>query len=222
MPIIDRMRSGLVHEHPFYKALQAAVEPVLQKLVAEEEKKARKAGARESAQMRRSLDTLGADLGRMLNEDLREIDADELDEIESQDVPLALRLIPPESIAVYMGEEKTVSVQVRSDLGHEEARVTVEPEDVVEIVGGSTIPLTPHRTRDALVTGTIKLRGQVQDANAILTVSWGELSEVALIDVRPPREVEELEVDDLQFERDNCRIKWGKTRVLQVYAPLSW
>lgn len=62
VPIISRSRDGLEHDHPFYKALVEAVEPLLAGLVREEELKAKEGEVRESARLRRALDSLGRDL----------------------------------------------------------------------------------------------------------------------------------------------------------------
>ena len=78
MPIITRRRDGLQHAHPFYKALAAAVEGALGKLIVEEERKARETSATENIGMRRALDSLGRDLARLIDEDLREMDEDGL------------------------------------------------------------------------------------------------------------------------------------------------
>jgi hypothetical protein len=103
MPIILRSRDGLEHEHPFYKALTSVVEPLLAELVREEERNAKEGEVRESARLRRALDSLGRDLGQLVDADLREIDEDGLGggpggaSSESEQ----LRLIP-ESPVLYM------------------------------------------------------------------------------------------------------------------------
>jgi hypothetical protein len=74
IPIITRRRDGLQETHPFYKALAAAVEGPLGELVRQEEKKAKESSGHESAKMRRTLDALGHDLTRLIDEDLRELE----------------------------------------------------------------------------------------------------------------------------------------------------
>ena len=78
IPIISRGRDGLEHEHPFYKVLVGVVEPLLAELVRQEERKAKEGEVRESARLRRALDTLGRDLGQLVDADLREIEEDGL------------------------------------------------------------------------------------------------------------------------------------------------
>ena len=219
IPIISRTRDGLMHEHPFYEALKAAVDGPLRELVAKEEERSRGSRARESAQMRKSLDSLGRDLGRMLSEDLREIDAEDFVDTTEGEAPPDLKLVPEGDLVVYMGEDKTVGIQVRSDLNVDHVDATVEPDGVVEIAGEKRIQLSPHRNRSDVLTGSVKLRGVLSDANTILTVRAGDKTAMALVEVRPPRETEEVGVETLQFERQNYSVRWGREKVLRILAP---
>ena len=64
-PLITRSRDGLQRAHPFYRALAAAVEPVLADLIKTEEERAKTHAKSESVRMRRILDALGRDLSRL-------------------------------------------------------------------------------------------------------------------------------------------------------------
>jgi hypothetical protein len=222
VPIITRSRDGLEHNHPFYRALAAAVEKPLGELIAAEEEKARGEGVNETAGLRRALDALGRDLARLIDEDLREIDDEGLPPEEGGDVP-PLKLVP-EQVVTYMGEDKTVTVQVRADLGAQEATAEVEPGGVVELVDGPAVKLAPHRRRPDLLTGQVHVRPLVADEDTLLTVSCSGHSAVALIETRPQAEVIEVEVvppEDLKFERDSYRLTWTKKKKLRVVAPVE-
>jgi hypothetical protein len=223
MPIIARSRDGLEHNHLFYKALAAAVEGPLGDLIRAEEEKARGAGANETARTRRLLDALGRDLARLIDEDLRELDEEGfLSGGPGGEVP-ALKLIP-EQVVSYLGEDKTVTVQARSDLGLMEAQAEVEPGGVVELIDGQTVTLSPHRRRPDLLTGQVHLRPLVADEETLLTVTLGEFSAVALVEIRPQAEVIEVPIalpEDLQFERDSYRLTWTKKRKLRIVAPVE-
>jgi hypothetical protein len=78
IPVITRRRDGLQPTHPFYKALATVVEKPLGELIREEEKKARESSGHESSKMRRTLDALGRDLARLIDEDLRELEEEGL------------------------------------------------------------------------------------------------------------------------------------------------
>ena len=133
-----------------------------------------------------------------------------------------IRLIP-QDVVLYMGEEKTISVMVVPELCSNDVVVQCDPAGVVEILGGSTVSLAPHRTRPDLLTGQIHLR-PLLESQTLLTVSCGDHSDVAIIEVRLEREIVEVEqepVDHLQFERDNYRIAWTRKKTVRILAPLT-
>ena len=133
-----------------------------------------------------------------------------------------IRLIPEEVVS-YMGEDKTVSVMVVPELFANEVAVQCEPAGVVEILDGAVISLSPHRKRPDLLAGQIHLRPLLED-QTLLTVRCANHSAVALIEVRPEREIVEVEahpVERLQFERDNYRIAWTRKKAIRIFAPLA-
>ena len=136
MPIITRSRDGLEHDHPFYKSLAQEVDAVLDQFVREEEARAQSELARESVQLRRTLDLLGRDLGKLIDADLREIDEDSpgLGGKGSGGTEETLRVIPQNPV-LYMGETKTLSVVAPRSPEATETLVEVDPEGVVEFRG---------------------------------------------------------------------------------------
>lgn len=78
IPIISRRRDGLAPNHPFTRALRAAVETPLGELVAAAEEQARREGSRlEDQQSRSALDRLGKEISRFISDELRELDAED-------------------------------------------------------------------------------------------------------------------------------------------------
>jgi hypothetical protein len=151
---------------------------------------------------------------------LRDIDEDELPPDDGPDVP-AVKVVPDHVVA-YLGEDKTVTVRVRTDLGLSEAQVRTDPEGVVELVDGQTIQLAPHRRRPDLMTGQIRMRPLIPDAETLLIAGCGENSGLASVETRPEAEVVEVAVeppDDLKFERDSYRLTWNKKKTLRIQAP---
>jgi hypothetical protein len=221
MPIITRRRDGLQHNHPFYKALSTAVEGHLKTLVDAEEARAREAGGSESAEMRRTLDNLGRDLARLIDEDLRELDEETLPVgTGTGDLP-ALQLVPEHAI-LYMGEEKVMSVLVRTDLEQSSAGAEVDPDGVVELLD-QEIQLRPHRRRPEILTGQVRVRPLMED-QTLLSVKCGDHSVVGIVEVRPERVVEIEEIappESLEFERDRYQMAWGKHKDLRVLAPIE-
>lgn len=222
-PIITRRRDGLQSAHPFYRALAAAVEGPLGDLVREEEKKAKESSGHESSRMRRTLDSLGRDLARLIDEDLRELEEEGLVGVGEPGSSVPPIRIIPEQVVVYMGEEKTLSVQVRADLGATEVEVEVDPEGVIGLVSGTRAALSPHKRKPTeLLVGQIRIQPLVEGRETLLSVKCGSHSAVALVEVRQERvEVEIPEPETLQFERDSYRVASGKKRTLRVLAPLE-
>ena len=161
VPIITRRRDGLQHAHPFYKALAAAVEPILGELIRDEEQRAKQHAKSESIRMRRTLDALGRDLSRLIDEDFAKWTKKACWAQGTDSLP-PLKLVPEQAV-LYLGEDKTISVIVRADLGIDEVASVVEPGGVVELVDGSTTTLAPHKRRPDVLIGQIRLRPLLED-----------------------------------------------------------
>lgn len=221
MPIITRSRDGLEHDHPFYKALSQSIEAVLGTFVREEEKKAQSGAARESVKLRRTLDMLGRDLGRLIDADLREIDEDGLIGDGRGGPQESLRIVPQNPV-LYIGETKTLSVIARKTRDATEASVEVDPSGVVELMDGPTVPLIDHPRNEDAVIGRIKLRPLIEEEETFLTVRHGELEVTALVEVRPEREDPEPSIPEtFEFERQRYQMTVGKRRSLRLRAPVE-
>lgn len=223
IPIITRRRDGLQRAHPFYKALAAAVERRLGDFVADEERRARENASTESSRLRKTLDGLGRDLSKLIDEDLREIDEEGLLGADVDGTTLAPVRLVPEEVVMYMTEDKTVSVMVAPQVQAIQVMVSCDPSGVVEVLDGSSIALAPHRKRPDLLAGQIHLRPLLED-QTLLTVTCGPHSAVALVEVRPEPEVVEVDIEPaqrLQFERDNYRLAWTRKKTLRLLAPLA-
>lgn len=221
MPIISRSRDGLEHEHPFYKALIGAVEPLLSDIVREEERKAKEGEVRESARLRRALDSLGRDLGQLVDADLREIDEDGLGGERGGAGLEPLKIIPADAV-LYMGEDKTISVVALRSLGATTIEVEVDPEGVIELLDNSPIPLADHPRREDCLIARIHVRPLIEDEETLLTVRCGDAESIASIEVRPERDIPDPEPpNELEFERARYQLAHGKRRSLVLRAPIE-
>ena len=221
IPIISRSREGLEHEHPFFKALVGAGEPLLAELVREEERKAKEGEVRESARLRRALDTLGRDLGQLVDADLREIDEDGLGGDKGGVGTEPLRIIP-ESPVLYIGEDKTISIVALRSLGATTIEVEVDPEGVIELLDSSPIQLVNHPRRDDCLIAGVHVRPLIEDEETLLTVRCGEAEAMASIEVRPEREFPDpVPPTELEFERARYQLAHGKRRSLVLRAPVE-
>lgn len=221
MPIISRDRDGLEHEHPLYKALTLAVDARLAPLIEAEKQKSQSGEVKESPRMRRTLQELGRDLGKMINEDLRELDEDSLTGAGDDDNDAMLKVIP-EDVIMYMGEDKTVSVVVSRRLGVTSICAEVDPEGVVELSSGMSSELWDHPRREDFLIGRIRLRPLIEDEDTFLIVRAGDEEASALIEVRPERfDPDPQPPTTFQFEREYYQLTHGKRRKLVIQAPLE-
>jgi hypothetical protein len=223
IPIITRSRDGLEREHPFSKALNSAVEPILGELVRIEEERARQGSVRESARLRRTLDALGKDLGRLVDADLREIDEDGIDGGKGgpEGEPALLRIVP-ERVTLYLGEDKTISVVVSREVRATQIEVEPDPEGVVELVDGPVVPLFDHPRREDLLIANVRLRPLIEDEDTCLTVRCGDLEAMAIAEVRPERVVVPPHPPEhFEWERAKFQIGHGKRRHLMLRAPVD-
>lgn len=221
IPIISRSRDGLEHEHPFYKALVGVVEPLLGDLVREEERKAKEGEVRESTRLRRALDTLGRDLGQLVDADLRELDEDGLSGAEGRPGTEPLRVIP-ENPVLYMGEDKTLSVVALRSLGATTIEAEADPEGVIALLDPVPIPLADHPRREDCLIARVRVRPIIEDEETLLTVRCGDAEAFAAVEVRPEREVPDpVPPTALEFDRPRYQLAHGKRRWLGLRAPVE-
>jgi hypothetical protein len=221
-PIISRRRDGLNPTHPFVQALREAVEEPLGRLIAEEAERARRdAGNIESDETRSALDRLARELSRIIGEELRDIEAEELPDAGEGEAPL-LAIVPEQAIA-YMGEDRTLTVAARADDVAEGdiVQVSTDPTGVVEVLT-TTVPLKPHTRREDILVGQIRIRPLIEDESTIITAELGDRKADALIEVRSERLIVEDEVeapDTLKFEQASYRVGWQREKSLMLLAP---
>ncbi len=225
IPIVSRRREGLAPDHPFTRALAAAVSPILEDQVRIEEAREREAADRTETQAtRRSLERMAREAARFLLEAMREIEAEEpLVGREGEVQPL--QIVPPD-VVLRLGEERTLSLLARAQGLEDGAEVLLatEPEGVVEVLDGPAVSLHPHRRRADVMSGQIHLRPLVGD-DTLITASVNGREALGLIRVRPALEQENGDEEEppetLEFERPRYRVRWNKRKELLLRAPVS-
>lgn len=222
MPIISRQRDGLEKDHPFARALREAAEKALGRLVKEEADKVReKSDQSENAETRKALDRLGREFGRLLDEELKEIEAEEPSGTEDG-IPPLLDIVPKQAYA-YMGEDRTLTIHARAEglEAGERVVISVEPRGVVEVLTPE-VELRPHPRRDDVFSGQLRLRPLLAGEAVLISGDIGSRSDSAYVEVREERDVEPIEVeppDTLEFEKTSYRIGWQRRKRLTTQAP---
>jgi hypothetical protein len=223
IPLISRTRDSLRREHPFYVALSRAAESILREVVREEEERARRHAVMvENDRTRRDLDRMAREAARFIEEELRNAEADELPPTgPGPGTAPALALIPGEAVA-YLGENRTLTIVANSAGLEPESRVTVtmDPQGVVELIDGPTVVLVPHRRRDDVLVGQIRIQPLVPEITLLQCELVGRTAE-ALVEVREERRVVEPPEPPttLEFERPRYRVGWNRTKTLVLRAP---
>jgi len=218
-----RGRDGLERNHPVYASIKAAVQPHLARLVAMEAERAEADEDRSvSQETRRALDAAARELGRMINEEMRDIEAEELAGLPDEGDPPDIQVVPEEAYA-YQGEDRTLTVAVRRDRASvgDPVSVSMSPEGVLELLTPSPT-LGEHRRREDVLVTQVRLRPVLVGEMTMVTVCHEGACGEALVMVRPQREVEpevDFAPEALEFERERYRIGWKKTRALALHAP---
>lgn len=222
-PIITRHRDGLNDSHPFVQALYSAAEVKLAELVAEEEERARSALDLQSDQTKADLGRLAREASRLINEELKDIEAEELPSIEGGEPPLLS--IVPEIAFAYMDEDRTLTVAARAEgvsVG-DRVEISLDPEGVVELVS-QDVELSRHGRREDVLVGQIRLRPLLVNESTLVSAQLNGRTADAIVEVRPPREVVEVEVEPpetFKFEKPSYRIGWRKGKNIVLEAPAS-
>lgn len=222
MPIISRQRDGLEKDHPFVRALREAAEKPLGRLAKEEADRVRqKSDQSENAETRKALDKLGREFGRLLDEEMKEIEAEEPTGGGVGEPPL-LDIVPKQAYA-YMGEDRTLTIHARAEglAAGDKVIINVEPRGVVEVLTPE-VELRVHPRRDDVLSGQLRLRPLLEGEAVLITGDIGSRSDSAYVEVRQARDVEPVEVeipDTLEFEKTNYRIGWQRHKRIGIQAP---
>lgn len=222
MPIISRQRDGLEKEHPFAKALRTAAEEPLARLVKEEADRVRAASDQaENASTRAALSRLSRELGRLIDDEMKEIDAEEPPG-DTQGEPPLLCILPEQGYA-YIGEDRTLAVHARADglsVG-DKMTVEVEPLGVVELLTRE-VELRPHPKREDVLAGLLRFRPLLDDEAVLITGEVFGRSASAYVEVRESRIDEEQEVEQpetLEFEKSSYSVGWQRSKEIRIVAP---
>lgn len=226
LPIISRRRRGLTGDHPFWNALNKAVNEAIVPVVASlEEAELTGAEPKESADTRRRLDNLGLAAARMLQqESMREHEQDVPPPGPVPGAPDPL-VVYPKQMNIVVGSIKTLSVVCDAEGLDEgdEITVEIEPLDAFEVTNEGPIRLGPHRHgRTDVLTAPVRIKA-LSAEEGLFEASIGERSGLAVLEgipaPPPPTPIEPP--DRLQFEKDTYNVGINKTKSLAIWAPIK-
>ena len=219
--VISRSREGLVREHPYWRALCAAVEPHLKPLieaVAEEEGAQR----REGEKLRNRFNALSNTLANKLQELLDASDSGEIPtETGTEDFFQDLTIIPPRRIC-KKGELFSLTVRAPEDMDLGPLQVSITSgTNVIEIIDIPDPSKWVQHERLPVISNTIRFKA-ASVGTAKVFATRGEVSaacEVTVIDFDPP--VETIP-ESLLFDPDTVSVAPEKRKVLILRAPINF
>jgi hypothetical protein len=219
--LVDPNRKhGLNRQHPFTAALFRPAIAVLRNLLEQEKRRAEASNkqiANEST--KRCLNRL-ARLAEKFLEPSEEASLDSV--LDTNAFSNKGMFLFPEVLNVGVGRERTISIYLRKELAPSDCRVTLEcDEPHCLTLSKNDVSLHPHKKRDDLLIGAVKISGHAVCPAAVVTASFGDDARAEAI-----LRVVEITPEDwsftnpLEFERAEYEVREGRTRKLRVLAKV--
>lgn len=217
--LVSRQRSGLIRNHPYYRALCASLEPELRPFF-EEMAQVEGATRKEGAELRNRFDSIAETMAKTLQSLM---DNDELGEIPtetgSNDNGVELSIIPPARL-VRLSESVVFTIRSPLDLPFESLAISVEGNKEVAHVESLDSGKWRNHPRLSAVDNTVKLTA-LQEGKVVLVVSNTGTRATANITV-VNYELPEVNIPTrLEFEREKYSVSPEKVKRLLLRAPLE-
>lgn len=217
--LVSRQRSGLIRNHPYYRALCAAVEPELRPIF-EEMAQVEGATRKEGAELRNRFDSIAETMAKTLQSLM---DNDELGEIptdtESNFQGIELSIIPPARM-IRLGESVIFTVRSPLDLPFESLSISLEGNQAVANAASLDAGKWRNHPRLAAVDNTIKLTA-LSEGQVTLVVSNSSTRASSKITVVSYELPEIVVPTQLEFERNKYSVSPEKVKRLVIQAPLE-
>lgn len=219
--VISRNREGIVREHPYWRALCAAIDPHLRPIL-EAMAAAEGAQRKEGDQLRNRFNALNNTLANKLQELLDASDSGEIpSEADGEALNYDLAIIPPRRIC-KKGEVVTLTVRAPMDM-------PIETITVSKTILGAAVQVLDFpdakkwikHERLPVVSNTIRIQANSVGTTRI-SVSAGLVtasSDVTVIDFDPP--IEDVPAT-LTFSPDQVSVAPGKRKILVLRAPIQF
>jgi len=215
---ILRVDHSLNSDHPFTKALAAAAQERLARLVGEERQREEGVHARiESAENKARLKRLATAASRFMAEKLKEFD--ELPPVgPGYVVPNGFAIVPPVK-RITLGHAETMSVLLEEPSSADPVGVQLTVDNPGISLDPVNLTLTPHARRPDILSGTFRVRGLTTGAlGVILARVDGRQPAESIVEVVPP-EPPPPAPNSFCFEREHYRIVYGKEKTVNIFAP---
>jgi hypothetical protein len=226
-PIISRVRNGLEKMHPAYKALRAAVRPIIDDYL----KRAADAAAADAYQ-NHDTERRNAQMAREL---AKWAIAEELElrsvSVEPGTTPALFEIIPSKHVLEH-GQEATFTIRARADIvAAKNASVEIEadedPAGTLQSLPHS-IALNAPEDESEFYTGALRVKAGMSNGTSMIAVRLildGEKTEhsadVLVTVVEPAVSPEIMPPEAFEFASQEYRVLPGKQRKLLLMAPAA-
>jgi hypothetical protein len=180
--IIDPNRGGLEWRHEYCQALAKAIENILEPLINEKRKILEKGPKKE---VEKAIKKKINDLCKLLNE----LATQEFEDEEIGPGPNITRLIiKPEKANLQINKPRIFSVYAPDDLVKKAGKIVNISSDNIDIKPlVSTVNLNEHPNREKIWYNYFKVIGKKKGAEGIITVTLGNDSAIAKVEVTTPK-----------------------------------
>jgi len=216
--LLRRDRDGLVTDHPFTRALGAAVLTVLAPIL--EELKPKRTAVGGGDRLREDLDAAGRALARLLKDDLERIDEDEPHRGGTGPTVANPIVVIPPRLKVAPDSDRTLTVLVQDPaLGDGALTASSNRAEHVEVV--ELTELRPHDVLAETSIANVRIRtGTLGSASVVVAIPDGPSATCAISvqEVVPP---EVVPPDELEWKNQSMSVTVGKTRSVRLRAPAT-
>lgn len=221
--LLDPFRDGLIGEHPFrqllYKACKETLEPIIEKIKADEKPSTRSVTDRD---LEKKLSTLSREISGVFENRLKELE----EKITPSPIPRALseglHIIPPDEQPIVVNQPKTFSVIVK----HYDVLDDSLPVDVITSDPDKfTIRASPVFLKKLLENGkigrtTFTVEGTELGTEAYLEARYGGYSNLVHVRVIEPPQLPPVP-NGLSFQKPRYHIQLNKEKIINLYLKPS-
>lgn len=217
--LLRRDRDGLVSEHPFSRALTAAVLKVLVPIL--EDLKPKRSTAAGGDKLRADLEAASRALAQLLKDDLDRIDDDEPHRGGTRPtVASPLQVIPPR-LDMAPDSRRTLTVLVHDPAFDGDVHLTAasSAQDRVEIIEVTAIQA--HAVYPDTSIANVRIGSLAKGKSTIVVSAPDGRSASCQVTVKEIVAPEDLPPDGLEWKNQAMSVTVGKTRTVKLRAPLD-
>jgi hypothetical protein len=211
--VTDPDRLGLNYEHPFVRAVEEQVRPLVESAIAALQRELTPPSQdRVSIQLRQALDRLGEQLAERLENASG-------NQNKGEGIPLGLSLIPS-GLRLELGRAKRIGVyyRVEGSLPQELPPCSITATNEAVYLATPSIQLEPVAGRPGMFRGSFEIAGRQLSDLVMVRIVLGQETASARVSVREPIDGFIVLDRDLQFSQRRYSSVPGRRKRIEVFA----